>query len=86
MTGFATATGYHGPRRPSLDNGRCSVTDPTSPDEQLDPTADTAKFKAFVAGDAGAARPARVGVPFRLLTLLAGLVVLGGLVWLLFLL
>lgn len=58
----------------------------SSPDEHVDPTADTARFKAFVAAGAQPERPSRVGVPFRLLTLLAGLVVLGGLVWLLFLL
>jgi hypothetical protein len=62
------------------------VTDSTPPDDHVDPTADTGAFEAFVAAGAQPERPAKVGVPFRLLTLLAGLVVLGGLVWLLFLL
>ena len=62
------------------------MTDPASPDERpTDPAADTAQFRAFVAGSDEPRAP-RVGVPFRVLTLLAGLVVLGVLVWVLFLL
>lgn len=55
------------------------------PDDPADPIADTGRFEAF-AEAAEPARPARVGVPFRVLTLVAGLAVLGGLLWLLFLL
>lgn len=62
------------------------MTDPAPRDDPMDPTADTARFQAFVEGAAEPVRPERVGVPFRVLTLLAGLVVLGGLLWLLFLL
>lgn len=54
-------------------------------DEPLDPAADTGRFQAFVDGPPD--EPLRkVGVPFRVLTLLGGLAVLGVLVWLLFLL
>lgn len=62
------------------------MSDATPPHEPADPTADTGRFQAFVEGAGEPARPARVGVPFRVLTLLAGVIVLGGLVWLLFLL
>lgn len=65
------------------------MTDPTLPDEPYDPTADTGRFQAFVHerdGDGEDERPAPVGVPFRVITLIAGLLVLGALVSLLFLL
>lgn len=54
-------------------------------DEAPDPSADTGQFRAFVDGQPD--RPARkVGVAFRLLTLVGGLAVLAVLVGLLFLL
>lgn len=69
------------------------MTDPSLPDEPgfpneaPDPAADTGRFQAFVDGaDADEGRGTPVGVPFRLATLLAGLVALGVIVWLLFLL
>lgn len=62
------------------------MTDPTPPDDPADPIADTGRFEAFTEGADERPLPARVGVPFRVLTLLAGLAVLGGLLWLLFLL
>lgn len=65
------------------------MTDPTLPDEPYDPTADTGRFQAFVhAGDGDGLdeRPAPVGVPFRVITLIAGLLVTGALVLLLLLL
>lgn len=40
-------------------------------------------FRKFVEGDGGDARPKAVGAPFRILTLLLGLVVFAGLVYLL---
>lgn len=64
------------------------MTEPTLPEEPFDPSADTGRFEAFVQGeeegldDQGAA----VGVPFRVATLVAGLLVLGVLVVVLFLL
>lgn len=61
------------------------MNDSSSPDQPPDPTADTGRFQAFV-DKVPDQRPPRVGVPFRVLTLLAGLLILGGLVWLLFLL
>lgn len=75
--------------RPVRLQGRCQVTDPTLPDEPFDPTADTGRFQAFVHGaDDGDEddRPAAAGVPFRLITLAAGLLVLAVLVVVLFLL
>lgn len=64
------------------------MTDPTLPDEPYDPTADTGRFQAFFdEGDGdGEDEPAPAGVPFRVVTLVAGLLVLGALVLLLFLL
>lgn len=65
------------------------MTDPAFPDEPHDPTADTGRFQAFVhdqGGDGPDDRPAAVGVPFRVITLVAGLLVLAVLVVLLFLL
>lgn len=61
--------------------------EPTLPDDAPDPAADTGRFQAFVDGseaEQGWGPPA--GVPFRLATLLAGLAVLGVVMWLLFLL
>lgn len=52
------------------------------PDE--DSSADTQMFRAFVDRDEPTERPKAVGAPFRILTLLAGLVVFALLVWLLF--
>lgn len=65
------------------------MTDPTLPDEPHDPSADTGRFQAFVHagdGDGEDERPAPAGVPFRVITLIAGLLVLAALVLLLFLL
>lgn len=67
-------------------HGRYPVTDPTPPEDPADPIADTARFEAFAEGTVDEPPPARAGVPFRVVTLLAGLAVLGGLLWLLFLL
>ena len=63
-----------------------SEHEPREADTDLDPIADTTMFQAFVArpelGDP--ADPQRaVGAPFRLATLLVGLGVFAGLVWLL---
>jgi hypothetical protein len=56
------------------------------PGQDQDPAADTQMFKAFVERDEHEAveRPRAVGAPFRILTLLIGLVVFAGLLWLLF--
>lgn len=54
-------------------------------DDPPDPAADTGRFQAFADGVTDEP-PRKVGVHFRVLTFLAGLVVLGLLVWLLFLL
>ncbi|HVL99587.1 MAG TPA: hypothetical protein VM324_09885 [Egibacteraceae bacterium] len=66
------------------------MTESGLPEEPFDPTADTGRFQAFVDGEPDpaivAARPAAAGVPFRVGTLIGGLVVLGVLVVLLFLL
>lgn len=58
------------------------MTDSPLPDEPADPAADTGEFQAFV-DKTPRDPPARVGAPFRVVTLLAGLLVLGGLMWLL---
>lgn len=58
-------------------------------DDELDPAADTSMFQAFVQrGDQEqpVQRGKAVGAPFRILTLLGGLVVFALIVWLLFLL
>lgn len=68
----------------SPTDGRCPVTEPTPPDDPADPIADTGRFEAFAEGTTEPRRPTPVGVPFRVLTLLVGLMVLGGLLWLLF--
>lgn len=60
------------------------MSDPRPSDDELDPGADTATFRAFAAGgDASSERPRAAGVPFRIATLVVGLVVFAGLVWLL---
>jgi len=64
------------------------VTEPTRPDEPFDPTADTGRFEAFAQGDDEDLddRGPAVGAPFRIVTLVAGLLVLGILVVVLLLL
>jgi hypothetical protein len=53
-------------------------------DDDLDPGADTATFRAFASGgDTPSERPRAAGVPFRIATMLVGLAVFAGLVWLL---
>ena len=55
------------------------------PEHEPDPGADTQMFKAFVEREERATeRPRAVGAPFRILTLLGGLVIFAGLIWLLF--
>jgi hypothetical protein len=50
--------------------------------ENHDPSADTGTFRAFV--ENGEPEPRRaVGAPFRIITLLIGLLIFAGLVWLL---
>lgn len=51
----------------------------------LDPSADTTMFQAFVqrAEEPDAQRGKAVGAPFRVLTLVIGLAIFAGLVWLL---
>lgn len=59
------------------------MTNHEQPPEEADFSADTATFRVFVEGEESApVRP--VGVPFRLITLVVGLVVFAGLVYLLF--
>lgn len=53
------------------------------PPEEPDGSADTQMFRRFVEGDDVQARPKAVGAPFRIATLLLGLVVFAGLVYLL---
>lgn len=62
------------------------MSDPQPPQGgDPDPTADTAAFQRFVASDRDAGLPTErgkaVGVPFRIITLLLGLVVAAGLIW-----
>lgn len=59
------------------DNGR--------PEDPYDPAADTASFRAFVEREEPGFGPAEQGRSraFRVLTLLAGLAVLGALAWIL---
>ena len=55
-------------------------------DDKLDPAADTTMFQAFVKRaeeQEDVSRGKAVGAPFRLLTLLLGMAVFAGLVWLL---
>ena len=58
------------------------MTTPPPPQEP-DGSADTQMFRKFVEGDDGQARPKAVGAPFRIVTLLLGLIVFAGLVYLL---
>ena len=53
------------------------------PPEEPDGSADTQMFRKFVESDDVQARPKAVGAPFRILTLLLGLIVFAGLVYLL---
>jgi hypothetical protein len=50
-----------------------------------DPGADTQMWQAFARSPEAPAKPKAVGAPFRLLTLLGGLVAFGLIVWLLLL-
>lgn len=56
------------------------MTDPTRPEPE--DSADTQMFRAFVERK-DVERPKAVGAPFRIVTLLVGLVVFAGLVYLL---
>lgn len=53
------------------------------PTPEHDDSADTAMFRAFVEREPENERPRAVGAPFRIITLLIGLAVFAGLVWLL---
>ena len=53
------------------------------PPEEPDGSADTQMFRKFVEGDGAPERPKAVGAPFRIVTLLLGLIVFAGLVYLL---
>ena len=55
----------------------------TPPPPEPDDSADTQMFRKFVEGDDAPERPKAVGAPFRILTLLLGLIVFAGLVYLL---
>ena len=56
------------------------------PPQEPDDAADTQMFRKFVEGDERVEdeRPRAVGAPFRIITLLIGLAVFAGLIWLLF--
>ena len=55
----------------------------TPPPHEPDGSADTQMFRKFVEGDAAPEQPKAVGAPFRIITLLVGLLVFAGLVYLL---
>lgn len=59
-----------------------AVSDPNGPSEP-DDAADTQMFRAFAERKDVVERPKAVGAPFRILTLLIGLAVFAGLVFLL---
>jgi hypothetical protein len=60
------------------------VSDRPEHDPETDPGADTQMWQAF-AREPEPERPKAVGAPFRILTLLGGLVAFGLIVWLLLL-
>lgn len=53
------------------------------PPQESDPSADTQMFRAFIERDE-TPPPKAVGAPFRIITLLMGLALFAGLIWLLF--
>jgi hypothetical protein len=59
------------------------MTEPPAGSHEPDDAADTQMFRRFVEQDEPA-RPKAVGAPFRILTLLLGLAIFAGLVYLLF--
>lgn len=74
----------HDMDHPDAGDGRRDAPLPPAADDQDPGGADTQMFRAFVErGDADAERPRAVGAPFRIVTLLIGLVVFAVLVWLL---
>lgn len=61
------------------------MSDPRPPGDPEDPAGNTEMFAAFQARPVDPEPRRAVGAPFRIITLLAGLVLLAVLVWLLFL-
>ena len=53
------------------------------PPQESDPSADTQMFRAFAERE-DTQPPKAVGAPFRIITLLIGLALFAGLIWLLF--